>query len=94
MKLVFDVGDVERHQVTFSFNKFWGVLSIKVDGVAVVRQLRMYSLSLEKCDEFVVGEREKHAVRIVKRRPYALAGFRPQPVSAYVDGQLVAEGVA
>ncbi|SDQ48076.1 hypothetical protein [Microbacterium sp. cf332] len=35
---------------------------------------------------FVVGEREHE-----KRRAALFAGFRPQPVSAYVDGVLVAQ---
>jgi hypothetical protein len=33
-------------------------------------------------------------VRIKKYRKALSAGFRPHPVYAYVDGQLVAEGVA
>ncbi|WP_255544533.1 hypothetical protein [Micromonospora sp. ATA51] len=34
MKFSFDVGIQERHQVTFSFDQFWGGLSITVDGRA------------------------------------------------------------
>ena len=42
----------------------------------------------------MVGRQEQHQVRIEKHRKQLLAGFRPQPVYAYVDGQLVAEAVA
>jgi hypothetical protein len=90
----FEVGDTERHQVTFSFNKFWGNLSITVDGVNVVRTVRLGSLDLVKRYDFVVGTNERHHVRIEKHRERVLAGFRPQPVYAYVDDQLVAEGIA
>jgi hypothetical protein len=93
MNLVFDVGNAEQHHVEFNFNRFWGGLSIKVDGVTVVRQFRMYSFHLEKSYQFLVGDQEKHAVRIVKYRDGYYAGFRPQQVRAYVDGQLVAEGI-
>jgi hypothetical protein len=94
VQLSFDVGQAERHQVQFSFNKFWGTLSIKVDGVNVVQTVRLGSLDLVKRYDFVVGDQEQHQVRIEKHRQQLLAGFRPQPVYAFVDGQLVAQGVA
>jgi hypothetical protein len=94
VELTFECGTVERHQVRFSFNKFWGGLSITVDGVNIVRQVRAFSVSLVKNYEFVVGQQERHAVRIEKHRKLLFAGFRPQRVLAYVDGHLVAEGVA
>ena len=92
--MAFEVGQVERHQVTFSFNKFWGGLSIAVDGVSVVRTVRIGSIGLVKRWDFVVGQQEQHQVRIEKHREQLFAGFRPQPVYAFVDGQLVAQAVA
>ena len=92
--LTFDVGVTERHHVTFSFNKFWGNLSIKVDDVSVVRTVRLASIDLVKRYEFAIGTQEQHHVRIEKHRERLFAGFRPQPVYAYVDDQLVAQGVA
>jgi hypothetical protein len=92
--LTFDVGVAERHHVRFSFNKFWGGLSIKVDGLDIVKTVRLASVDLVKRWDFVVGAQEQHHVRIEKHRQVLFAGFRPQPVYAYVDGQLVAEGVA
>ena len=94
MELRFEVGDTERHEVVFSFNKFWGTLAITVDGSNIVRTVRLASLDLVKTYEFVVGTTEQHHVRIEKHRTRVLAGFRPQPVYAYIDGRLAAEGTA
>ena len=90
----FEVGVTEPHQVGFSFNKFWGNLRITVDDVDVVRTVRLASIDLVKRYDFVVGTNEQHQVRIEKHRQRVLAGFRPQPVYADVDGQLVAEDIA
>lgn len=94
VQLSFTVGVEERHQVDFHFNKFWGYLSISVDGTVVRRDFRLFSLSLVKAYELTVGDTEQHAVRIEKTRPLAMAGFRRQPVRAFVDGRPVAEGAA
>jgi hypothetical protein len=80
--------------VVFSFDKFWGNLAITVDGANIVRTVRIASLELVKAWEFDVGVDERHHVRIEKHRPRLFAGFRPQPVYAYVDGRLIAEGAA
>lgn len=90
----FEVGETERHQVQFSFNKFWGNLSITVDDTNIVRTVRIASLDLVKAWEFDVGATEQHHVRIEKHRQLLFAGFRAQPIYAYVDNQLVAQGVA
>ena len=91
----FEVGVNERHHVQFSFNKFWGNLSITVDNTDVVRTVRLASVDLVKRYEFVVvGTTEQHHVRIEKHRERIFAGFRPQPVYAYVDDNLVAQGAA
>jgi hypothetical protein len=94
VQLGFNIGEKEKHEVTFRFNKFWGNLSITVDDRVVVRDFRLFSLSRTKAYRVTVGDTEEHAVRIEKTRPAALAGFRPQQVRAFVDGDLVAEGVA
>jgi len=90
----FEVGVSERHGVVFSFNKFWGGLSITVDGVNVVSTVQFVSFDLVKSWDFVVGWQERHLVHIEKHREVLFAGFRPQPVYAYVDGQPVAQAVA
>jgi uncharacterized protein (DUF58 family) len=93
-QLELQVGRHEPHRVVFSYNKVWGNLAVTVDGSPVVRDLRMFSLGLTKTYRFVVGVQEAHQVRIEKDRALFLAGFRRQPVRAYVDDVLVAEGVA
>jgi hypothetical protein len=90
----FEVGAGERHQVEFTYSKFWGSLRITVDGVNVVNTVRFASVSLVKRWDLVVGVQERHHVRIELHRERILAGFRPQPVYAYVDGQLAAQDVA
>ena len=94
MQLEFEVGQAEKHRVVFSFNKFWGNLAITVDGSPVVRDLRTFSVSLTKTYELTIGDRETHEVRIEKDRALVLAGARRQPIRAYVDDVLTAEGVA
>ncbi len=90
----FEVGVSERHTVVFSFDKFWGGLSITVDGVNVVKTVQFLSFDLVQTWDFVVGVQERHAVHIEKHRTVLFAGFRPQPVYAYVDGLPVAQAVA
>ncbi len=94
MVMTFEVGVDEKHTVMFSFDKFWGGLTITVDGNSVVSQTQMFGLNLVSSWQFPVGVTEVHHVQIDKHREVAFAGFRPQPVYAYVDGQLVAQGVA
>ena len=93
-RLEFQVGTSEKHEVVFSFNKFWGNVAITVDGVPAVRDLRTVSVKLTKTYDVTVGVREVHQVRIEKDRALLLAGARRQPVRAYVDEVLVAEAVA
>jgi len=94
VQLIFEVGQHELHQVVFRFDKFWGTLSVTVDGRPVKRDLRMFSVTLTKTYHFKVGDREVHDVRIEKDRELVLAGARPQPIRAYVDNVIVAEAVA
>lgn len=94
MKLAFEAGVQERHQVVFSFNKFTGVLRITVDGTHVARRLRVLSVKSTKKYAFSVGAHERHDVLIEKDRAVFFPAFRPQPCRAYVDGRLVADGIA
>ncbi len=91
MQFSFEVGEQEKHVVSFEFNQMLGNVSIKVDDREVASDFRLLSLSLVKSYEFVVGTHERHAVRIEKRRKLFLAGFRPQKYRVFVDGRLVAE---
>ena len=94
MDLSFEVGDTEFHDVLFQFDKIWGGLNIYVDGESIIKTVRFASLDLVKTWKFEVGDEEKHEVQIDKHRSLLFAGFRPQPVNAFVDGKLVASGVA
>jgi hypothetical protein len=94
MRMSFNVGAHEGHHVQFVFNKFWGFVTISVDGVNVVKRIQMFSTSLVRTYEFTVGVHERHTVRIDKHHKFPFGGARPQPVFAYVDGQLVAQAIA
>lgn len=93
-ELGFDVGSTEKHRVVFRFNKFWGTVNLDVDDDSVLRDIRIFSISLTKKYIVSVGTAERHEIRIEKDRSVAFAGARPQPVRAYVDNILVAEAVA
>lgn len=89
--MTFEVGTDEKHTVVYTFDKFWGGLTITVDGNSIVDTVRFASLSLVKSWQFEVGSTEKHHVQIDKHRSLFFSGFRPQPVFGYVDGVLVAQ---
>jgi hypothetical protein len=89
----FTVGSDERHLVEFSHDKFWGKTVITVDGVPVMKSIKVAGLKLTRTHQFAVGVNETHLVRIDLVRKQFFAGFRPMQVYAYVDGLPVAEGV-
>lgn len=89
MQFSFRVGNNEKHQVDFSFDQFMGNLEIRVDGQTVVKDFRMFSLSLTKRYQFTLGVQERHDVIIEKKRKLFLAGVRPQQYRIFVDGELV-----
>lgn len=86
----FDVGVVERHRVDFAWDQMWGNATVTVDGVPLVQDLQMFSLSLVKSWDVTIGVTEIHHVRIEKHRPLLFSWARPQPLFAFVDGTLVA----
>ena len=88
MQFSFIVGTSERHQVDFSFDQMTGNLEIRVDGQTVVKDFRLFSLSLTKRYEFTVGNQERHQVVIEKKRKLFLAGLRPQQYRIFIDGAL------
>ena len=55
----FEVGDKEKHRVHFSFDQVLGRLIIDVDGVAVVNEVRLFSLSTTQRYQFTVGTEER-----------------------------------
>ncbi|MBD0371841.1 MAG: hypothetical protein ICV60_13460 [Pyrinomonadaceae bacterium] len=91
MQFSFEVGEHEKHLVSLNFDQMIGTMRIYVDNQEVVNELRMFSISLVKTYDFVVGVNERHAVRIEKRRKLFLAGLRNQKYRVFVDGQLIRE---
>lgn len=89
--LSFLVGESEVHRIEFDWDQFWGGVRIRVDGVVIRDEVRMLSVHLVKTWQFEVGEHERHVVKIDKTRPLLASAVRPQPLTAYVDGALVAQ---
>jgi len=87
----FWVGVGEPHEVTFTYDKFWGKAKLLVDGQVFVSEAPQFSVSLTREWNAEVGVNERHEVRIVKTRKLMFAGFRPQLIQAFVDGQLVGQ---
>lgn len=94
MQMNFYVGVQEQHLVEFSWDQFWGLAKIKVDGIEVIRKLHLFSMSLVQTYDFSVGFMERHNVRIEKHRSLFMPAFRSQPVIVYIDGIPVASAEA
>lgn len=88
--LQFTVGEHETHQVLCRWDQVFGWLTVTVDGVVVVKRLSLVNARLVTVMDLPVGEKETHVVRVVKQRPLAVSWARLQPLSAYIDGVLVA----
>ncbi len=91
MKITFQVGD---RRLQFSRDPFLGSAVIEGEGV----RLRLAS-PLDPRTHFALSkvrvwsaEIAGHHVRIEKRRPWLLAGFRSQDYAIFVDETLVATG--
>ncbi len=85
LEFQFDVGEAEHHEVEFRFNRTWGPLRISVDDQPVVKKFEMFRWSTTERFELTVGETERHAVVIEKRRKRWVGGFFPHQCVAYVD---------
>jgi len=92
MQFTFSVGENERHTVDYNFNKFWGGLTIKVDGEEIVKSFQAFKSSFKPEQmpfKFDVGDKEKHSVEIKTIMPLFFAGFRPCKYEVSVDGKVV-----
>ncbi|HXY27324.1 MAG TPA: hypothetical protein VEH82_03515 [Acidimicrobiales bacterium] len=89
LQFEFEVGEKERHLVTFRFDPLFGPLDIFVDGRPVVARLDTFSVRRVQRFGFAVGRRERHDVLIEKTRKRVVGGLLPQECKAYVDGKLV-----
>lgn len=68
MKFNFEVGEVEKHHVEFSFNQLCGILLIRVDNQPVYQSTRLLNEPIHEVFDFIVGDTERWPVRIEKRR--------------------------
>jgi len=91
MRLCFEVGIRERHEVDFNYDNSWGRLRIKVDGTVIVQKTNPFWVPVLSTWNFDVGTDELHHVRLEKRRARFFPLLRPQTLSAYIDGDLVAQ---
>ena len=114
MKIAFNVGTAEKHNVHFAWGQFFGASCIRVDGDVLFRgrpvaieevktlsdpfryifeiiSTRRIPWERIRSWDFEVGQAERHYIRIQKKRPMLLAGFRPSTYRVYVDGDLIAE---
>jgi hypothetical protein len=84
MKFILEIGEFEKHVVEFDFNQLLGKLHIRVDNETIVQQTRVFNEPLHEVFDFMVGQREKAAVRIEKRRKQ-LFGHRNR---VFIDNRL------
>jgi hypothetical protein len=91
MRFKVEVGATEKHVVEFNFNQLAGSLIIEVDQKPVFKSKRIFNEPENEVYDFVVGQSEKAAVRIEKRRKQ-LFGHRN---CVYVNNRLtrVFEGI-
>jgi hypothetical protein len=81
VKFAFEVGTIEKHEVSFHWGQWSGDAHISVDGVPVLDEKHVLGL----------GADEVHAVVIEKTKPRVASGIRKQSFKAFVDGELVGE---
>lgn len=91
MKFEFEVGQNEKHLISFYFNKFLGNLEIKVDNEQVIKDFRTHSIELTVSYDFTIGVSEVHDIKISKVRPLFFAGFRSNSYQVFVDGKMIKE---
>lgn len=85
MKFTFEVGELEKHQVEFSFNQLLGSLCIKVDGQPVCSNVRLFNEPVLEVFDLAVGRGESRSVRIEKERKPLFGHLN----RLYVDNRLV-----
>ena len=68
MKFSFQVGEVEKHQIEYSFNPLLGTLVVKVDGQTVKRHVRLVNEPMRETHALVVGTREPQKIRFDRER--------------------------
>ena len=68
MKFSIEVGEIEKHLVEYDFNPLLGTLVVKVDDQPVKKHIRLVNEPVRETHALIVGDKEKHHVRIEKER--------------------------
>ena len=68
VKFSFDLGQVEKHRLEYSFNQLLGRLDIKVNSQPVRQSVRLFNEPVLEVFDFHVGHIERSSVRIEKHR--------------------------
>ena len=91
MRFEFEVGDTEKHRVKF-YRDFWfGNVTIETDDQTIVSTGNMiFGFPLLKEYKFILGEGEKHKVRIECLIPRVF-GLRKLTYRVFVDGKMIQE---
>ncbi len=83
MKLQFKVGNNKKHQVEFTFSKFWGTIKLIVDGnLAAKYNMNFSSDTTYRCK---AGE---YNVEVKVVQGLLAAAFRKRSYEVYVNGEL------
>ena len=85
------VGTSEVHQVSFSYDKWWGTARILVNQQQVLKKTEIFSFAITKSFDTTIGTTERHHVRFAKTRQLFFGGFQPQTVQVFIDGQLATQ---
>lgn len=88
MNFKVEVGEIEKHDIEFVFNRFWGYVVIKVDGKTYKREIITVWLKQTRLYEFTIGDDEKHDVRISLVRSAIPIGSRQCTAWVFVDNKL------
>jgi hypothetical protein len=91
MKFSFEVGNEEKHSISFEYDRKWGKLFILIDGREAIKDIIIASFTLTKQYTFYVGIQERNKIVIEKERKLFFAGFRKQKYRIYVNDILVEE---
>jgi hypothetical protein len=79
-----EIGEKEKHVVSFDVDRLTGATAIKVDGNPVQKG-RIWTMGSKEYN-IEVGAEEKHSVRFVVKIPWRQ--WRQWPCDAFVDGKL------
>ena len=89
MRFKFQVGDTEKQIVHFHRDPWFGQVTIETDDQTLFSGGAMFTLKRFWEYKFILGETEKHKVRIEHSAPAVLPGFCKHTFNVYIDGELI-----